>query len=31
VLSNLISNAIKFTRERSDARIEIDATVSDEA
>jgi chemotaxis family two-component system sensor kinase Cph1 len=31
VLFNLINNAVKFTRERSDARIEIDATTSDEA
>lgn len=31
VLFNLINNAVKFTRERSDPRIEIDATTSDDA
>lgn len=31
VLFNLINNAVKFTRERSNARIEVDAITSDEA
>jgi signal transduction histidine kinase len=31
VMSNLIGNAVKFTRDRSDARIEVDAVTSADA